>query len=240
MDNLINKLALYLSSSSVTTVLTGAGMSVESGIPDFRSKSGWWRKIDPRTVATIEALETNYDLFHEFYCARIRGFQECYPHKGHHLLAEWEQTGLIQAIATQNVDGFHLVAGSKNVSELHGSIRNFRCNGCGSPANKADFLSKHTCVNCGGKLRPNIVLFGEMLPEQAWDTTLRNIQMSDLVIIIGTSLEVYPVNELPSMTNGKTVLINKDLLDSYHQFDLIIQGNAKEVLEKTDEIMRAK
>jgi len=194
----IEKLAEWIKESNFTVVFTGAGMSTESGIPDFRSQSGWWNKIDPRTVATIEALENNYDLFHEFYSMRIKGLETYQPHQGHRILANWEERGIINSIATQNVDGFHQKAGNKKVDELHGSINTVRCNNCGFDNSMDNFLEKKSCDKCGRKLRPNVVLFGEALPRTAWNKAFDDISKSDLVIIIGTSLQVYPVNQHPA------------------------------------------
>lgn len=229
-------LATWILESSHTTVFTGAGMSTESNIPDFRSKDGWWRKIDPRTVATTQALRNNYDLFHEFYRARIETLASCKPHQGHEILAKWEQRGLLQAVSTQNVDGFHAEAGNRHVYELHGSIHKVRCAACGKSAEMKQFLDKEPCPFCGGKLRPGVVLFGEMLPEDSWNASLSHIRKSDLVIVIGTSLEVYPANQLPTMTKGKTVYINAEI-EGHSYFDLTIQGKAGEVLKQVDDLL---
>lgn len=220
----------WVQSSKQTVILTGAGMSTESGIPDFRSSSGWWKNIDPHTVAHITALENNYDLFHEFYSMRLSTLDSCEPHDGHFILADWEKRGLVHTIATQNVDGFHAKAGNQIIAELHGSIQNFRCHQCESQATREAFLNKEKCLNCGGKLRPNVVLFGESLPENSWMKALNAIREAELVIVIGTSLEVYPVNQLPMMTKGKTVFINKDITSNANGFDLVIEGKAKEIL----------
>lgn len=221
----------WLKKSKKTVILTGAGMSTESGVPDFRSASGWWQNIDPRTVATIEALERNYSLFHSFYKIRIEHLEKVIHHEGHKILADWEKLGKVALIATQNVDGFHQLAGSQRVEELHGSIRSIRCHHCGEKAEMVAFLQKDRC-QCGGKLRPNVVLFGETLPQASWQQTLHAIHTAELVLVIGTSLEVYPVNQLPSMTSGKTVYINLDVAHQRLQFDLIIQGKVKEILEQ--------
>ncbi|WP_308017573.1 SIR2 family NAD-dependent protein deacylase [Alkalihalobacillus deserti] len=227
-------LATWLQNATYTTVLTGAGMSTESNIPDFRSKEGWWKNVDPRTVATTEALNNNYDLFHEFYSIRINGLKQCTPHKGHEILAAWEQKGIIQAISTQNVDGFHTAAGNDHVYELHGSIHKIRCEECSKPASEQQFLNKEKCIHCGGLLRPGVVLFGEMLPEESWSVSLDHIRRSDLVIVIGTSLEVYPANELPQMTNGKTVYINMEVDENSPEFDLVIKEKVGELLREVD------
>lgn len=224
----------WLKTSKHTVVLTGAGMSTESGVPDFRSATGWWTKTDPQKVATIEALEHDYPLFHEFYSLRINALQKIEPHEGHKILADWQEQGIITRVATQNVDGLHQKAGSEHVDELHGSIRIVRCHSCNSPATIEAFQRMENC-ECGGKLRPNVVLFGEMLPEIPWINAMHNIQKADLVIVIGTSLEVYPVNQLPTETRGKTVYINLDISNNAKGFDLILQGKAKEVLMEVND-----
>ncbi|MGM9949842.1 MAG: SIR2 family NAD-dependent protein deacylase [Lysinibacillus sp.] len=235
----VQQLAEWLKQSKKTVVLTGAGMSTESGIPDFRSRDGWWRNIDPATVANTEALEHNYDLFHDFYCARLDALKGCKPHEGHYILADWERRGLIERVATQNVDGFHRQAGNTAVDELHGSIHAVRCQKCGAPAEEPDFCDKRPCSRCGGRLRPGIVLFGELLPEQAWNHAMEAIRTADVVIVIGTSLQVYPVNQLPRMTRGRLVYINRETDGFEHDFDLIMEGSAKEILQEVDAALQA-
>lgn len=234
---ILEEVTKWLKKSKKTVVLTGAGMSTESGIPDFRSASGWWRKTDPQKVASISALEEHYDLFHEFYTLRLEKLKECKPHEGHYILAEWEKKGILFSIATQNVDGFHIQAGNQHVDELHGSIHTYRCHNCNAPSTKEAFFKKEACTFCGGKIRPNVVLFGEMLPEDAWMNALTNIRQADVVLVIGTSLEVYPVNQLPTMTNGKTVYINLDH-GQHSYFDAHIVGKAKETLLQLNNLLK--
>ncbi|CAM4444982.1 SIR2 family NAD-dependent protein deacylase [Paenibacillus tarimensis] len=227
--------AAIIGSSKRLVVLTGAGCSVDAGVPDFRSPSGWWRQINPQTVATVKALEENYELFHAFYSARIRHLKQIVPHKGHEVLSRWEREGRIQLIATQNVDGLHQLAGNVQVKELHGSIRSFRCQRCGRPAEEEAFLAGEAC-QCGGRLRPNVVLFGEGmdLPQQAWNAARQAIEAADAVLVIGTSLQVSPANQLPYMTKGKLLLINKEETGSEHRFDCCLQGGAEELLLQLD------
>lgn len=229
-------LAVWLQHAKHTTVLTGAGMSTESGIPDFRSKGGIWRDVDPQYVASVDALNDNYDMFHEFYTTRMNALTDVNPHRGHEILAEWEKEGLVQAVATQNIDGLHFKAGSKNVFELHGTIHRLHCDNCLKETTMEQFFKKEACSKCGGKLRPSIVLFGEMLPEDSWSASFNHIQQSDLVVVIGTSLQVHPVNRLPEMTEGKTVYIN--LESNGGHFDLVINGKAGEVLIQVDEVLK--
>lgn len=230
-------LAQWMLQSNSTVILTGAGMSTESGIPDFRSRTGWWKNIDPRTVASVESMQQNYVLFREFYQMRIQSLANCVPHRGHEILASWEARGLLTLIATQNVDRFHQLAGNEAVAELHGNIVTIRCQVCGKPLPLGHFMDNAVCTYCNGQLRPNVVLFGETLPQEEWNRSLKEIQGADLVIVIGTSLEVYPVNQLPAMSKGKLVYINLDVAGNNRNFDLILQGTAGEVLAEVDKYL---
>ena len=229
--------ARWIKTAAFTVVFTGAGMSTESGIPDFRSPGGHWTKTDPAQVASVEAMEYHYDLFHEFYTMRFQTLNRCNPHEGHRILAVWEQKELVQSIATQNVDGFHRQAGSQRVFELHGALNHVRCIHKSHPGSPADFIEKNPCGVCGDRLRPGVVLFGESLPLAAWDQVFYDIQKSDLLLVIGTSLQVSPVNQLPMMAKGKKILINRDPVSSACHFDSVFQGTAGEVLQQLDDAL---
>nr|WP_240515468.1 NAD-dependent deacylase [Fictibacillus aquaticus] len=237
MEEKILELASWIRNSKRTVLLTGAGMSTESGIPDFRSQTGLWAKYDPAYVSSTDALRDHYDLFRDFYTLRIDDVTNFIPHEGYHILTKMQSAGMITSIATQNVDGFHALSGSQDVLELHGSLRTVSCHDCGNNATHQDFTDKKTCQHCSGKLRPDIVLFGEMLPQDVWQKAMSHIEKSDLVIVIGTSLQVYPVNQLPSLTRGKTVLINREDANHTHLFDLTIHGSAREVLLKLSSVL---
>ena len=203
-------LARLMKESNYTVVLTGAGMDTESNIPDFRSQDGLWKKYDPRLLASIDTFEENYPLFRDFYSERIKRLKNVRPHEGHYILADFERRGIIKSIATQNVSDLHRIAGNEKVYELHGNIRKIRCSSCGQEAGLDNFLKKAKCGVCGkDALRPEVVLFGESLPAKEWALAEEDIRKSDLLLVIGTSLEVYPVNQLPFFTRGKRVLINK-------------------------------
>ena len=233
-DNPIYRAASLIKDARKMALISGAGLSVDSGVKDFRSASGWWRNIDPRTVATVEALESNYDLFHEFYSMRITRLKDIVPHQGHFILSEWEKRRMLACVATQNVDGLHQAAGNQTVYELHGTIRQFRCHACGAPHTESAFLRKQKCA-CGGKLRPNVVLFGESLPSVAWHRSLNAIKEADLVLVIGTSLQVAPVNQLPFLTRGHLIFINAEETGYEDQFDIFIKGRAVDCLVAIEE-----
>ncbi len=225
----INQLASLIKKANYTVILTGAGMSTESGIPDFRSKEGLWQSIDPMRVARPETIRDDYDTFHGFYKMRVETLKECSPHQGHLIIARLEKSGFVKALVTQNVDDFHRIAGSERVYNLHGSIRTFRCHDCLASAEEIEFLAKRTCQICGGRIRPNVVLFGEGLPHDDLNIAISEIEKSDLVIVIGTSLRVYPVSQLPFITKATKVYINRDM-EFQSNFDLSIQGNAMDIL----------
>lgn len=229
-------LANMIKDSNYTVVLTGAGMSTESGIPDFRSVNGIWKDINPMKIATQDTLISNYDYFHEFYSQRLDNIKGRKPHIGYEILANWESEGLIASIITQNVDDFHLLAGSKNVLRLHGSLNEFFCNNCATTYDKQLFINKASCKKCEGNLRPSVVLFGESLPEESLNKAISQMEKAELVIIIGTSLEVYPVNQLPNLTNSKVVYINKNIRDSQY-FYLMFSENVGEILNVLDYII---
>jgi NAD-dependent deacetylase len=234
----IQRAASLIQNARQMVLISGAGLSTDSGVKDFRSSSGWWRNIDPRKVASVDALESDYDLFHEFYATRIKQLKTVVPHRGHDVLADWENRGILSCICTQNVDGLHQAAGSRNVLELHGTIRTFRCHECGTPHGEEDFLKKQPC-SCGGKLRPNVVLFGEMLPDEPWRNALAAIRKADLVLVIGTSLQVAPVNQLPFLTESPRILINAEETGCEDALEVFIRGRAMDSLVAIRERMEA-
>lgn len=225
--------------SKYTIVYTGAGMSTESGLPDFRSaKTGLWENEDPTKVASTEALNKDVERFFEFYRKRVLGVKDCQPHIGHDLLAKWEREGIIQGIITQNVDGFHSVAGSDNVMELHGTLQKVHCQTCGREFGSERYEEEAYYCECGGKLRPSVVLFGEMLPEETFLKAAQESENADLFIVLGSSLTVTPANQFPLVakeTGAKLVIINLEptLFDGYA--DLVVNDRKiGEVLEEAD------
>ncbi|RLL42702.1 NAD-dependent protein deacylase [Oceanobacillus piezotolerans] len=226
----------WLQTSNYFVVFTGAGMSTESGLPDFRSSThGLWRKKDPSKLASTEALNNNVDEFIQFYRERVLGVKEYKPHKGHHILADWEEQGIIKSIITQNVDGFHQQAGSKRVAELHGTLQKVHCQACGREYDSEEYVNKEYFCSCGGVLRPNIVLFGEVLPEDAFQFAIREAEKADLFIVLGSSLSVTPANQIPLIAkdNGaKLVIVNQEKteMDMYAD-ELIHDRKIGELLE---------
>jgi NAD-dependent deacetylase len=229
-----------LEKSNYIVVYTGAGMSTESGLPDFRSaNTGLWEKVDPTKIASTEALNRDVEKFFQFYRERVLGVKDCKPHKGHDILAKWEKDGLIQSIITQNVDGFHSEAGSKNVMELHGTLQKVHCETCKKEYGNEMYESESFYCECGGKLRPSIVLFGEGLPEETFMRAVQESEKADLFIVLGSSLTVTPANQFPLIAkeNGaKLLIVNMDSTHFDELADVVI--NDKKIGEVLSEIDR--
>lgn len=226
-----------LSESKYTVVFTGAGMSTESGLPDFRSSKGLWKQKDPKRLASTDALNHNVHEFIEFYRERVLGINEFKPHKGHFILADWEKRGIIKSIITQNVDGFHQLAGSFRVAELHGTLRKLHCQTCGKEYSSEEYINEEYYCDCGGVLRPSVVLFGESLPSEAFDFAIRESEKADLFIVLGSSLTVTPANQFPLIAKehgAKLVIVNKDQTQFDQYADLVL--NDKKIGELLQEI----
>ncbi len=201
------RLAELIRESSSTVALTGAGISVPSGIPDFRTPGeGLWTKVDPMKVAHIDAFHRDTAAFWEYYRPRFADLGDKEPNPAHAALAELEERGLLDAVITQNIDRLHRKAGSREIVEVHGSIATSSCTTCGSryPLEQVDALFDEdgvaTCRGCLGKVKPDVVLFGELLPESAIARAQELCANADLLICIGSSLEVHPVAALPELT----------------------------------------
>ncbi|WP_062351866.1 NAD-dependent protein deacylase [Bacillus kwashiorkori] len=226
----------WLLESKYTVVFTGAGMSTESGLPDFRSNKGLWKKKDPSKIASTAALNENVQEFIEFYRERVLGVKEYKPHKGHYILADWEKRGILKSIITQNVDGFHQNAGSKKVAELHGTLQKLHCQQCGKEYSSEEYVNQSYYCECGGVLRPSIVLFGELLPELAFQLALEETNKADLFLVLGSSLTVTPANQFPLIAkqNGaKLVIVNMEPTDfDYYADEVIHNKPIGELLEE--------
>ncbi len=199
------ELAQLLSGASSAVVLTGAGISVPSGIPDFRSPgTGLWENVDPMEVAHIDAWRRDPDRFWQFYGDRFASLIDKRPNAAHEAVAELERRGLVRGVITQNVDRLHRMAGSERVVEVHGSIEWSRCMQCGCRValdRVVELLGPGEgapeCVACIAPLKPDVVLFGELLPDEAMAEAQALAAEADLMVCIGSSLTVYPVAGLP-------------------------------------------
>lgn len=238
MSNAIERIARLWPASGKALILTGAGISVGSGIPDFRSPGGLWSKYDPMQVATVDALDNNPAAVWQFLMDAVDVISHARPNPAHLALARLENAGLVEAVVTQNIDGLHQRAGSKNVVEFHGSMARYRCNACGRPhdAEQAKSVTPATApwrCECGGVVRPDIVFFGEAIPLDALDKSGQLACGAELTLIVGTSCEVAPASSLPLLTKqygGKVAEINLVASRVAHLCDAVVTAKAEEAL----------
>lgn len=227
----MSELAQLLRQRQPCVVLTGAGISTESGIPDFRSAGGIWAKYDPMEYATIDAFARDPEKVWEFYALRLGVLAEAEPNAGHRALAELERRGLVRAIVTQNIDGLHQRAGSREVIEVHGSVRSATCLECQSetPLDRP----APRCPRCGAIMKPGVVMFGELLPEAAMARATELARRAGLLLVVGSTLEVYPVAGLPDETlssGGALAIVNRGPTAYDERADLKVDGGAGETL----------
>jgi NAD-dependent deacetylase len=237
----IERLARLWPSSGRVTALTGAGISVASGIPDFRSPGGLWSRYDPMEVATAEALERDPKAVWRFILDAISVMGRAKPNPAHAALADLEKAGFMSAVITQNIDGLHQAAGSQNVVEFHGSMARYHCHQCGQAHDPAKALELKAadipwpCESCGGVVRPDIVFFGESIPLDALDKSGQLAVASDLMLVVGTSCEVAPASSLPQRVKqrgGKVAEINMAPSRLSHIADARLQAKAEEALPR--------
>ena len=214
------RLAELIGEASSAVVLTGAGVSVPSGIPDFRSPgTGLWEKVNPMEVAHIDAFRRDPDRFWRFYAERFMALRDKRPNPAHEAIAELERRGRVRAVITQNVDRLHRLAGSRRVVEVHGSIDASVCLECGGKLPLERVIEQlgsadgaPECPACVLPLKPDVVLFGELLPERALAEAHALAASADLMVCVGSSLEVHPVAGLPALTRsagGRLALVTQ-------------------------------
>jgi NAD-dependent deacetylase len=223
--------------------LTGAGVSTESGVPDFRSPTGIWAQFDPFEYATLGAFRADPEKVWRFYAPRFAMLTEAEPNRAHLALAELEQWGLVRAVVTQNIDLLHERAGSGEVVEVHGSIRTSSCPGCGARYALAEVVplieageGAPACPACAGILKPDVVFFDELLPPDAIDRAYELAEEAGLLLVVGSSLEVHPVAELPQTTldaGGRVAVLNRTPTWVDGRAALRLDGSAGEVLHAT-------
>lgn len=220
--------------------ITGAGISQESGIPTFRGKDGLWRKYDAMKLATIDAFYENPQLVWEWYEERRQNILVAKPNPGHLAIAKLEKLRQVHVL-TQNIDGLHQRAGSTHVYELHGSIITIKCTVC-------DFKDKITSsfsqlppiCKCGNILRPDVVWFGEPLPQDVWQAAMAQASSCDVMVVVGTSLAVSPANLLPvyAKQNGATMIeVNPEETPMSANMDLSLRSSAAKALPELTSIV---
>ncbi len=239
MDEPIRALAALVRERQPCVVLTGAGISTESGIPDFRSPTGIWAEYDPMEYATIDAFRRDPVKVWEFYALRFEVLTRAEPNVGHLALAQLERHGLVRAVVTQNIDGLHERAGSRDVVEVHGSIRTARCLECGEQVPLDAVVAAlrtapaPSCARCGAILKPDVVMFGELLPVDAIERATELARRAGLLLVVGSTLEVYPVAGLPEETvsaGGELAIVNRGSTPFDRLASIRIDGGAGETL----------
>ncbi|WP_320008806.1 NAD-dependent deacylase [Maridesulfovibrio sp.] len=233
----IKQAAQLIRKARCAIALTGAGMSVASGIPDFRSPGGMWSRHDPEKVASIHGLKSDPGLVWQFLLEADSMLKKAEPNAGHEGLARLEKDGYLHGVITQNIDGLHQRAGSVNVIEFHGNCREYYCMECFSPFPAEEITTDSElpvrCLQCSGVVRPDLVFFGEQIPSEAYKAAFELADQSDLVIVAGTSGGVVPASLIPPRiqeAGGLIIEINK-APSAYTSFsDVFIQGAVEDVL----------
>ena len=214
------RLAELIGEADSVVALTGAGISVPSGIPDFRTPgTGLWENVDPMKVAHIDAFLSDPVEFWRFYGQRFQTLEDKQPNGAHAALAKLEQAGMLDAVITQNIDRLHAKAGTRELIEVHGTIDHSSCLSCGARYPLADVRARQLAdadgvprCDCGLPLKPDVVLFGELLPDRALRRAEQLAADADLMLCVGSSLEVYPVAELPATTllaGGRVAIVTR-------------------------------
>jgi len=240
-NQIFDKIAQWSNNAQNIVVFTGAGMSTESGIPDFRSPEGIWSKYNPMKYGTIEAFLSNSKKVWKFFLDLYKMSKDTRPNLGHQVLVKLERMKHKQnpnasfIVVTQNIDRFHQEAGSSNVIELHGNGKEVICLSCKRiyPFDSIDTRSlPPICPHCSGLLKVNAILFGESLPLKAFQLAKQAVRNSDFLLVLGTSLEVYPASSVIFSAQSKKVIVNLTNTAYDHEFDAVIHTRISEALEK--------
>ncbi len=218
-------------------VLTGAGVSTASGVPDFRSPgTGLWEKIDPIATSSVEVLYNNPRLFYEAAFTRFAKISSAEPNQGHYMLARLEKLGYLRGLITQNIDGLHVQAGSKKVWEVHGHLRSGYCLGCKKKYPFEALVQQvelkripPVCQICHSMLRPDVVLFGDPMPAFFFELNQEIQTDCDFMLVVGSSLVVYPVADLPRLAK-KLAIINNQPTDYDGRAEMVIREDISQVL----------
>lgn len=246
MKEQLQRIVELLNGAQHAWAFTGAGVGTESGIPDFRSSdSGIWADIDPMEVASVEGFLYDTPHFYEFWHWRFGILSQAEPNITHHWLASLEQKGLLRGVMTQNIDGLHRKSGSETVYELHGCYKMGSCIQCRNSYTieeifeRAQAEGKPRCDDCSGLLKPNVTLFGEQLPP-AFFEALSELEQCDLLLVLGTSLEVFPAAEIVPQVKrlgADVVLINAEATGMDMLADVVLHEKLKDVIQPLSEMI---
>lgn len=233
--------AELLRNAAHAILLTGAGISTPSGIPDFRSEgTGLWSRDEPLEVASLTTFRTHPERFYEWFRPLAAQIFEAQPNQAHLAVARLEQSGRLESVATQNIDMLHQKAGSTHVIELHGTLASLSCTQCFRQVASLPYLKLFVeegrmprCPHCGGVLKPDVILFGEQLPQRAWFEAQRLSRACDLMIVAGSSLEVMPVAGLPMQAidrGAHLLIINNSPTYLDVRADAVLHGNVVDLI----------
>ena len=239
----INQAIEFIQQAQHITALTGAGISTPSGIPDFRSpQSGFWENVDPVEVASIISFQENPKAFYDWIYPLLQLIMQATPNAAHLALAEMEQKGLLKGVITQNIDMLHTRAGSQTIHEVHGHMRKMTCMRClktiDSELILTEFLTTRQvppCEYCDGVLKPNIILYGEILPLLTLRQAQQQARSCDVMLVAGSSLEVSPAGDLPILAKqhgAKLIFVNFSETHLDKIADVVIRADVADVLPK--------
>jgi NAD-dependent deacetylase len=235
MEDLYKEVARVMKERKHCVASTGAGISAESGIPTFRSAGGLWEKYDPAVYASIEVFRKDPSKYWTIRGDFIRNYNQYNPNNAHLALAELESMGIVRSVITQNIDGLHKKAGSKQVIEVHGSIREINCLQCHRQYIAPDVPEGMPpyCESCGGVLKPNTVLFGEQLPWDALTRAQEESSMCHVMLVIGTSTNVYPAAAFPELARqNRAIIVEVNLERAFPKVDYFLGEKAGTALPK--------
>ncbi|GIW94473.1 MAG: NAD-dependent protein deacetylase [Pirellulaceae bacterium] len=244
LEEKCRQVAQWLLAARHAVAFTGAGISTESGIPDFRSADGIWSRY--RVIyfdEFLDSVEARYEYWRQ-KAELYRECRDCRPNRGHQVLADWERAGLLRCVLTQNVDGLHQDAGSKNVIELHGTGRLVGCLRCGARFDAEPYVLRFLdedrvpdCPECGGLLKHAVISFGQQLEPQVMETALCHARQADLMLVVGSSLVVEPAASLPRMVagnGGRLVIINRDPTPQDSLARCVLRGESGPILDSIE------
>lgn len=243
LDAFIEQAITLLKQARHAVALTGAGISTPSGIPDFRSAaSGLWQLVDPMEVASIYAFRQRPESFYDWVAPHTELILHAKPNAAHVALAQLEEHGPLKCVVTQNIDMLHSKAGSDTVYEVHGHLRQATCLKCYEILDAEPILARFIetkqvphCPQCGGVLKPNIILFGELLPVSVLNEAKRHVRACDLMLVAGSSLEIAPVGDLPELAKragANLIIVNLSETPADHLADVVINADVVDVLPR--------
>ncbi len=241
LEEALSRTAAWLRESQYTVVFTGAGISVESGIPPFRGPNGLWTKYDPRCIEINYFLQNPRDSWRKMKEIFFDSMEGAQPNTAHLALARFEEAGYVHWLITQNIDFLHQRAGSTKVTEFHGSIGSLHCLACGMKVLTSDLSWEPfppVCQECGSIIKPDFVFFGEDIPEKALSTSFSEAEKAELMLIIGTAGEVVPAAMLPTIAKRKGArIVEINLAPSRYTegiSDIFLQGSAAAVMSRLE------